>query len=196
MTFKLIMGALSVVIMVVAFATYLWQTFRDEGVQPHPFSWFLWGIVTGVVFLVQISQHGGAGSWVVGFTAVICLLIGSVSLLRNSWRFTLFDWLSLVAGFAVFGYYLVSKNPTLSAILATATDLIGYAPTISKGWSHPEKDSVSSFTLNSAKFIPSLFALESYSLATWLYPATLVILNGGVAVLLLLRRRHFGKRTF
>jgi hypothetical protein len=190
MTFKSVMGVLSVIIMVIAYAVYMWQTARSEDVRPHPFSWFLWGFVTAVVYLVQITQGGGPGSWVVGFTAIFCFLIGTLSLVKHRWRFSSFDWMSLIAGLLVFGYYLLSKNPTQSAILATITDVIGYGSTIKKGWAEPHKDSATSFALNSVKFIPSLFALEAYSLATWLYPATLVLMNGAVAMLLLLRRRH------
>jgi hypothetical protein len=190
MTFKVAMGALSVVIMLIAYAIYLWQTAREDGVRPHPFSWFLWGFVTGVVYLVQITQGGAAGSWVVGFTSLFCLLIGGFSLFKHRWQFSPFDWLSLGTGLLVFAYYLLSKNPTWSAILATTTDVIGYASTIKKGWAEPNKDSATSFALNSAKFVPSLLALGSYSLATWLYPATLVLMNGAVATMLLLRRRR------
>jgi len=195
LTFKSAMGVLSVVIMLIAYAIYIWQSTRAEGVSPHPFSWFLWGFVTGVVYLVQIAQGAGAGSWVVGFTSVVCLLIGAISFFRNRWRFSLFDWLSLGTGIVVFAYYLLSKNATQSAILATATDVIGYGSTIKKGWAEPHKDSVTSFALNSAKFVPSLFALGSYSLATWLYPATLVLMNGAVATMLILRRRNADARA-
>ena len=184
------MGVLSVLLMVLAFAIYIWQTTREDGVRPHPFSWFLWGFVTGVVYLVQISQGAGAGSWVVGFTALICFLIGGISFFKAKWHFSFFDWFCLVAGLIVFVYYLLSKNPIQSAILATATDVLGYGSTIKKGWFQPQKDSVTSFALNSAKYVPSLFALQSYSLATWLYPATLVLMNAGVAIMLLARRRR------
>jgi hypothetical protein len=190
LTFKSAMGALSVVIMFIAYAIYLGQTARADGVQPHPFSWFLWGIVTGVVYLVQITQGGGAGSWVVGLTALICFLIGGFSLFKHRWHFSWFDWLSLGAGVIVFVYYLRSRNPTVSAVLATTTDVIGYGSTIKKGWSEPHKDSATSFALNSTKFVPALLALESYSVATWLYPATLVIVNAVVATMLLIRRRY------
>jgi cytochrome c-type biogenesis protein CcmH/NrfF len=44
------------------------------------------------------------------------------------------------------------------------------------------------------KFVPSLFALDSYSIATWLYPATLVVVNGFVAALLVSRRRHLRRK--
>jgi hypothetical protein len=190
MSFKFVMGAFSVLLMVLAFTIYIWQTTREDGVRPHPFSWFLWGFVTGVVYLVQISQGAGAGSWVVGFTALICFLIGAISFFKGKWHFSFFDWFCLLAGLIVFVYHLLSKNPTQSAILATATDVLGYGSTIKKGWIQPQKDSATSFALNSAKFVPSLFALQSYSLATWLYPATLVLMNAGVAIMLLARRRR------
>jgi hypothetical protein len=190
MTFKFIMGVLSLFLMVLAYAIYIWQTTREDGVRPHPFSWFLWGFVTGVAYLVQVSQEAGAGSWVVGFTALICFLVGGISFFQDKWHFSFFDWFCLAAGLVVFVYYLLAKNPTQSAILATATDVLGYGSTIKKGWIQPQKDSVTSFALNSAKFVPSLFALQSYSLATWLYPATLVVMNAAVAVMLLVRRQR------
>lgn len=188
--FKPAMGALSIIIMVIAYAIYIWQSRRTGGIQPHPFSWLLWGVVTGVAYLIQTTLGGGPGSWVVGLTALICFLIGGLSLFQHRWRFSLFDWLSLIGGLLVFGFYLLSSNPTLSAMLATATDVIGYGSTVKRGWAEPRKDSATSFALNSVKFVPSLFALGSYSLATWLYPATLVVVNGAVAAMLLLRRNE------
>src|SRR6185503_1371909 len=143
--FKSAMGVLSVLIMFVAYAIYLWQTTRGKEIKPHPFSWVLWGILTGVVYLVQVVEGEGPGSWVAGFTSLICFLIGGVSYFKYKWRFSLFDWLSVILGLAVFGFYLISKNPTLSAVLATASDVIGYGPTFKKGWSTPQADSVASF---------------------------------------------------
>ena len=125
-----------------------------------------------------------------GLTSAICILIGLVSLGKQRWQFSRFDWLALLAAIFVFAYYLLSKSPTQSAILATLVDLLGYGPTVKKGWEKPYDDSWVSFLLNSVKFVPSLFAMESYSLATCLYPAALVLMNGAVAAMLLLRRHR------
>jgi hypothetical protein len=190
MTWKSAMGVLSVIIMVAAYSIYIWQTAKGKSVRPHPFSWWLWGFVTGVAYLVQVNEKAGPGSWVVGFTCLSCVLIGAVSFFRYKWTFSRFDWMSLAVGLAVFVYYLLSKNPLQSAVLATTIDVIGYGPTVRKGWFEPENDSVTSFALNSAKFIPSIFALESYSVATVLYPATLVLMNAGVAAMLVWRRNQ------
>jgi hypothetical protein len=190
--FTFILGAASIAIAIVAYGVYLWQASRAGNIQPHPFSWLLWGLVTGIAYIVQASTGGGAGSWVTGLTAVACILIGSFSLIRHQWQFSVFDWLSLGAGLLLLAYYLLARNLVLSAILATAMDVVGYGPTVRKGWAKPYNDSASSFALNSAKFILAICALKSYSVTTWLYPATLVLVNGSVALMLVLRRRRLG----
>jgi hypothetical protein len=58
-----------------------------------------------------------------------------------------------------------------------------------RGWSQPQKDSVTSFALNGVKFIPSLMAMDPISFATSFYPATLLILNTAVSIMLVARRR-------
>lgn len=184
------MGGASLAISIAAYGIYLWQTSRKEGAQPHPFSWLLWGLVTGVAFIVQVSTGGGAGSWVTGFTSAMCFVIGLFSLFKHRWQFALFDWLSVSAGIILLFYYLLAENALSSAILATAMDVVGYGPTVKKGWAKPYNDSASSFALNSIKFVPALFALKSYSVTTWLYPSTLVLVNGAVAIMLFLRRRN------
>lgn len=190
MRYQSALGVLSIAIGIVAYTIYLWQTARKEGVQPHPFSWLLWGLVTLVAYLVQREQSGEAGSWATGFTAAVCFLIGGLTLLKNQWRFFWFDWVSVGIGLLVLAFYIVAKNPTYSAIFATTADVVGYVPTLKKGWAEPRKDSATSFALNAAKFAVALAALGSYSIATWLYPATITLVNSGVAVMLFLRRRQ------
>ncbi len=182
------LGALSVVIGAVAYSIYIAQTLRTE-VEPHPISWFLWGWVTFVAWLVQHSEGGRAGSWVTFFTFVVCFLISGVTFRKYEWRIYALDKLVLVVGFIALGLYVLARNPTWAAILATTADVVGYYPTIIKGWNEPHKDSATSFALNGAKFLVAVFALGSYSLATWLYPITISIVNSGVAVMLLLRRK-------
>ena len=185
MTFKSVMGVLSVIIMVIAYAVYMWQTARSEDVRPHPFSWFLWGFVTAVVYLVQITQKRRTRK-------LGCRVYGNLLLSdRHTQSSSNTDGVSryLIGCQLLLGCWysdttwLLRIRPS-QRILATITDVIGYGSTIKKGWVEPHKDSATSFALNSLKFVPSLFALQAYSLATWLYPATLVLMNGAVALML------------
>ena len=45
-------------------------------------------------------------------------------------------------------------------MLATIIDMLAFGPTLTRGWVQPHKDSVTSYALNSAKFVPSLLAME------------------------------------
>jgi hypothetical protein len=79
--------------------------------------------------------------------------------------------------------------------VTTLVDALGYGPTFVRGWSQPKKDSVASFALNGLKFVPSLMAMDPISFATSFYPATLMVLNGAVAVMLIMRRRSVAERA-
>jgi chromate transport protein ChrA len=190
--FKELMGALAVLIALVAYGVYGWQTAAGQ-TRPHPLSWLIFGLLTATGFLVQWNEKAGPGSWVMGVTAAICFILAAVSVKKGERTFPWYEWAFLIAAGVVFLFYLWTKEPTSSAVLATAVDVLGYGPTLTKAWSRPASDSVTSFALNSLKFIPSLFAMDNVSVATCVYPSTLIVVNGAVAILLLWRRAQMSK---
>jgi len=123
---------------------------------------------------------------------VICFLFVKVSVARGERSFSRSEWAFAVAGGAVFALYLFTRQANVAAALTTLVDALGYGPTFVRGWSQPRKDSATSFALNGAKFIPSLMAMDPISFATSFYPATLLVLNTTVAIMLVARRRAAG----
>lgn len=186
---KQLLGEISVAIGVLAYGIYIWQTAKKDGIQPHPLSWLLWAFVSAIATLAQQAEGAGPGNWVTGFTAFVCVIIGLITIFKYDWDFSRSERISFATG-VVAAVFVVGKNPSAAALLATIADVIGYYSTIRKGWVAPYTDSATSFALNSVKFIPALLALNAYSVATWLYPATLVIMNGGVAIMLVVARRR------
>lgn len=204
--FKEAMGALAVVIAVVAYAIYFWQSLRGTA-RPHPLSWLIFGILTGTAYLVQLGEAAGPGSWVMGVTTAVCLMLSAMSFWRGERSFPLNEWAFLGAATVVFLFYLLSRElelwmppgaardalashaAAISAILATSVNVIGFGPTISKAWERPHTDSATLFFLNGTKFIPALFALNGFSIAISLYPITQLTVNLAVALLIYLRRR-------
>ena len=124
---------------------------------------------------------------------IFCLLLAFVSVARGERTFPAYEWAFLVAGGIVFVLYLLTREPTIAAVLATIIDMLAFGPTLTRGWVQPHKDSVTSYALNSAKFVPSLLAMEAVSVATCIYPATLVVMNAAVAILLVGRRRAIAR---
>jgi hypothetical protein len=194
---KVFLGGLAVAIMLVAYGVQFWKTYVGKS-EPHPITWVGFGFLTGVGFLVQWHEGAGAGSWVMGWTAIFCFAVAAMSLWkkRNGWHwsdFTAWDWTALISGGGLFALYLISKNLSwgsfVSAILATSADVVLYWPTFRKAWLLPEKENATAYGLNSFKFIPSLLAMSAYSTETCLYPVAMVIVNAAVVVYLLWRRK-------
>jgi hypothetical protein len=189
MWIKNALAVISILTGAVAYASYFRQIFGERGVEPHPFSWLPWGLINLVGYLAQRTQHGGPGAWVTLFTACVCLVIALVTLLKYGLQASPGDWLCLSAAFLVFAIYLRTKNPDVAAILASVTNAAIFVPTLVKGWRQPYADSASSFALNGIKYALSIPALASYTLATLLFPFTVVILSLSVTVVLMMRRR-------
>jgi cadmium resistance protein CadD (predicted permease) len=182
------LGALSVAMALLACGIYVWQTLAGQ-IRPHPLSWFLFGILSATGYWVQRDQGAGAGGWVLMTMTILCFLLAGLSFAKGERRFPRREWAFLVAGCVAFLFYLFAREPNIAALLTTGVDALGFGPTFARGWSHPRKDSVTSFALNAAKFVPSLLAMQSVTLATCIYPATLLVLNGAVSIMLVLRRR-------
>jgi hypothetical protein len=188
------LGLLSVALAILAAIIYIAQTLRGE-VRPHPLSWFLFGILSLTGFLVQRGEGVRQGSWTLLAMTVICFLFVAASVARGERSFSRREWAFAVAGGAVFVVYLFTRQSNVAAALTTLVDALGYGPTFVRGWSQPKKDSVASFALNGVKFVPSLMAMDPISFATSFYPATLLVLNAAVAIMLVMRRRALDGRS-
>ena len=182
------LGILSVALAIVAAAIYIAQTLRGE-VRPHPLSWFLFGILSLTGYLVQRDQGAHQGSWTLLAMTIICFTFVAASVARGERSFSRAEWAFVAAAGAVFVLYMFTRDANVAAALTTAIDALGYGPTFVRGWSRPTKDSATSFALNGVKFVPSLMAMDPIWFATSFYPATLLVLNTAVTIMLVWRRR-------
>jgi hypothetical protein len=187
------LGMLSVALAIAGAAIYVYQTLRSE-VRPHPLSWFVFGVLSGVGYWVQRDQGAAQGSWALLAMTVICFLFVAASVTRGERSFSREEWAFVAASAATFVLYLFTREPNLVAALITLIDALGYGPTFVRGWSQPQKDSVASFALNAVKFVPSLMAMDPITFATSFYPAALLVLNTAVSAMLIMRRRALQRR--
>lgn len=126
-----------------------------------------------------------------GSAALANFIIFGLSFKYGERRITRLDWFCLVAaGFVLVVWYQTS-DVVLSVVLASIISLLGFAPTIRKAWKGAREETVTTFALNSLKFLIALFALQTVSVVTALYPALLFVTNAGFAVYLLVRRARY-----
>ncbi len=186
---KILLGYLSVILGFIAYGLYFNDIFKNR-IRPHVFSWLIWGIITGIAFTVQVIKGGGAGAWATGTGSIICFLIGFFAFSRGEKYFSSYDWASLITALLSIVIWFLTNNPTGSVILLSIIDVVGSVPTLQKIYREPNGESAKSFFIHSIKFIIALFALQTYSLTTWLFPATLAVVNAIIALAILIRRRQ------
>jgi len=162
-------------------------------VKPHAFTWSVWGLLTSIAFVAQITKGGGAGAWVTGVTALCSFGFTAVGLHASSREFiSKSDWVFFICALLTIPIWYLTGNPLWSVIVITIIDFVAFVPTIRKAFFKPETENAWTYLLSGLKFVISLFALERFTLTTSLYPASLVLVNFAF-VLLLIRRKQAKK---
>jgi len=186
---KPIFGIVAICFGLLAYIIYISGIITNK-TKPHAFSWLLWTLTTAIVFTAQLTKGGGAGSWSTGFTCILCLAIGIISLFKYDKAYTRSDIIFISVALLALLPWFFTKNPTISVALIASIDAIGYAPTLRKSFYYPDEEKAASFGLNSIKHFISFMALQNYIAATWLYPVSQIFMNGIVVVLILIRRKQ------
>ena len=167
---------------------YIVDIFRRK-TKPHIFTWAVWAIITILAFLAQWQSGGGAGSWTTGATSLLTVFIALISLKYGSRDITESDTIIFIAALIAIIPWWLTKNPTLSVIILTAIDVLAFFPTIRKTIKYPESETLSSYILHSIRHGLSVTALSHYSIATYLFPLALSLMNLVVVITIIQSRR-------
>ena len=162
-------------ISVIGLIPYIRDTYHGS-TSPHRVTWFLWGFIPLVTFVVQL--HLGVG--LVSLTTLVFgllpfgLLIASVKSYAGAWAISL-------AGTAV---YVVTQRGVLSIILLLIADFFAGIPTVRKSWSDPTSETWSAFAFSVASTMITLATVTTWSFAAIAFPLYIVILNSVQVVLI------------
>ena len=188
MEYKILLGLAAAGVGIAAYAYYFRGILAGK-TKPHVFTWLIWSLITSIVFAAQVQKGAGPGAWVTGVTALCTFLVAAIACKSGRKDIRLLDWFCLAGALLGLGLWITTNDPLSAVVTVTLVDAIAFLPTFRKAYHKPLEENATAFALNSLKFVFGLAALESYSLATWLYPASLVLTNGAFALMLLLRRR-------
>lgn len=186
---KLILGVIAIVIGFIGYVPYF-RNIASGKTKPHAFTWLVWGILTGIAFAGQVSSGGGFGTWVTGFTAVLCVIIFLFALWKGTKDFPLVDWLSFLGAGIGLILWAVTKSPLAAIVLVTIIDALGFIPTFRKSYSHPNEETAFTYTMSGLKFIFGIAALNQLSPITVIYPASLVLTNLLFVAMVQVRRQQ------
>lgn len=188
MSYQIFLGAAATLLVLLGFIPYFRELIRGR-TKPHAFSWFLWGILNGVAFFASLAKGGGPGAWTLGLPAVLNFIIFGISLSRGEKRIVLIDRICLVAALLGIAAWVITTDPFLSVIIVTLVDFTAFVPTYRKSYVRPFEESINVYAITAVAYFMSLFALQSISVTTFLYPASLVVTDTAFVIMVLYRRR-------
>ncbi|MBI4087819.1 hypothetical protein HY418_00340 [Candidatus Kaiserbacteria bacterium] len=190
--YQLVSGVFASALGLIGFVPYFRDILRGS-TKPHPFSWFVWGLVSGVAFFAQLSGGGGIGAWVTGVGALGCFTVAVLALSRGEKRIVALDWWSFMGALAALVLWQLTDNPLSATILVMLTDALASIPTFHKAYLRPQEETVATYAFGTVGFSFGLLGLRSFNLTTVLFPAYVALANAGLVALLLIRRRQLDK---
>jgi hypothetical protein len=189
MSYKDLLSLVGVALTLIAFVPYIFGILQGK-VKPHVFSWVTWGITTFVVFLAQLKANGGAGAWVIGISGSITILIAVLAFIKRAdLAITKVDWVFFLSALSSLPLWYFTSDPFWAVFILTIVDILGFGPTLRKSYSDPHSESLTFLGLFLVRNILVIFALESYSATTVLFPALVAFACGTVMSVIALRRR-------
>ena len=187
---KAALSAAAIALTVVAFYPYLRGILRGT-TKPHVFSWVIWGITTIVVFLAQLDARGGVGAWPIGVSGGITALIAALAYLKRAdVGITRTDRLFFAAALSSLPLWYATSDPVWAVVVLTTVDLLGFGPTVRKVYADPRSESLPFFGLFAIRNGLAILALETYTVATVLFPAAVATACVLLMVLAAYRRRR------
>ncbi len=157
----------------------------SKRVQPHPYTWFIWTLVSATTFFGALQKGAGIGALPTGIAEIFTLIIFIFSLQYGFKQIRKIDTFFLV--FAILGFipWILTKDPTISIIVVVTIDLIAFIPTLRKTWKNPKSETPVLYSMNVLRHILTIFSLQAYNVATLLHSIVMIVINSLMTVIIL-----------
>jgi hypothetical protein len=183
-----ILVGIAVLFAVIGNVPYLRDVISKK-IQPHPYTWLVWSIVSLVTFIGALVKGAGIGAIPIGISELFTIVIfifslryGFKNIVRKDTYFLIIALLGLIP------WYL-TKDPTISVIIVVCIDLVAFIPTLRKTWVHPETESYLLYTMNALRHVLILLSLSSYNVATTIHSIAMIITNTMMTIFI--KRKNF-----
>jgi len=168
------------VLAVIGNVSYLRDALTGK-VKPHPYTWFIWSIVSMTTFLGGLAKGAGIGAIPTGiaegFTIIIFLLSLKYLFQDGARHIRAIDNYFLAAALLGLIPWALTKDPTLSVVTMVAIDVVAFIPTLRKTWRHPETERPLLYGMNVGRHVLTLLSLGSYNIATTIHSIAMICTN-------------------
>lgn len=169
---------------------YLYDIIKKR-VHPHPYTWFVWSIVSCIIFFGQLAKGAGIGALPTAASEIFTIIIFIFSLQYGFKKIKHIDTVFLLIALLGLIPWLLTKDPTVSVIIAVGIDIVAFIPTIRKTFVHPDTETPTLYSMNVLRHILMLFSLQAYNIATTLHSVAMIISNSIMTLLIERKKTKF-----
>ena len=188
MDYHVLLSAVVILLTFAGYVPYIRDIFLGR-TKPHAFTWFVVALTAFIAYGLQVEGGAGVGAWPMLVVSLVCVLVFVLSLWKGTKDITKSDVIFLVLSLIALFLWLVVKQPILSILLITASEILSYVPTIRKSWKAPYSETLALYEVSAFRHGLAVFAVEKMNLLTALYPAAWALTNIIITVILILRRK-------
>lgn len=182
---KEIIAVIAAILAFVGNISYLKDVFKGN-VQPHPYTWFIWSIVSMTTFFGGLAKGAGIGALPTGvaegFTIIIFLFSLKYLFQGKAGHIRMIDNYFLVACLLGLIPWALTKDPTISVVIVVLIDIAAFVPTLRKTWAKPRSERPLLYEMNVARHILTLFSLQTYNIATTFHSVAMICTNAVMTV--------------
>lgn len=195
---KIFLAVIASILAFIGNISYIKDVFKGR-VVPHPYTWFIWSIVSLVTFFGQWQKGAGIGALPTAIAEAFTIIIFVYATYRYIVHVSLgkrdryrsasstlhpaihpvqkVDHIYLIIALLGLIPWALTKDPTISVIIVVTIDVIAFIPTLRKAKVHPETEQPTLYAMNVTRHILGLFSLQAYNIATTLHSIAMICTN-------------------
>lgn len=185
---KIVFWLISLIFTFLSYFIYYKSIFKGKS-KPHIFSWFIWGLISTIICIIQIYDN--AWIWAINtwFVALLCLWIAFLSFKKWEKEITKVDKISLGVGLLSIILWIFTKDPLYSVLLLIGIDLFWFIPTFFKSYKKPYEENGNAYFLASLGYWFSILAMSHISFLTVGFIIFTFVSNLLLSILIFYRRQ-------
>lgn len=184
---KVFIALIASLLAIIGNVPYVYDIVRKR-VHPHPYTWFVWSIVSCIIFFGQLAKGAGVGAVPTATSEIFTIIIFIFSLRYGFKKINHIDTVFLVISLLGIIPWILTKDPTISVIIAVGIDITAFVPTIRKTRIHPNSETPTLYSMNVLRHILMLLSLKSYNIATTLHSIAMITTNSIMTGLIMRKR--------
>lgn len=156
--------------------------------RPHRTTCLVLLLITALSTSSLVAEHNTVAVWLAATSTLQSIVIFMLSIKYGMGGWEKLDMVCLLIALAGIVAWQTTQNPLLGLYFSILADFTGMIPSIVKTYRFPETEIATYFSIDSVAGILSLLASVTLTLADIAYPIYIFLINGLMAVLVLLPR--------